>query len=185
MLSPVIGSLTPAALSAKLIIMRHGESTTNQTMQYAGWHDADLTAKGVEQARTAAASLRGAGYGAQMDGETSGSANPPAKRRNERGDGEGQLGFHRVSRHDEGRHLSLVVGVNFPHRRLLFWRSGRFGDGRRTTRVAGTGTADVAVVENMATPIRFHGSGARVHWRPNRGERRKPPIGNLQLLSSQ
>ena len=28
------------------------------------------------------------------------------------------------------------------------------GDGRRTTRVAGTGTAVVAAVENMATPMR-------------------------------
>ena len=38
--------------------------------------------------------------------------------------------------------------VNFPHRRLLISGSGRDGDERRTTRVAGTGTAVVAAVEN-------------------------------------
>lgn len=36
------------------------------------------------------------------------------------------------------------------------------GDGRRTTRVAGTGTAVVAAVENMATPMRPDGSAKHV-----------------------
>ena len=37
--------------------------------------------------------------------------------------------------------------VNFPHRRLLISGSGRDGDERRTTRVAGTGTAVVAAAK--------------------------------------
>ena len=36
------------------------------------------------------------------------------------------------------------------------------GDGRLTARVAGTGTAVVAAVENMATPMRLDGSAKHV-----------------------
>lgn len=56
----------------------------------------------------------------------------------------------------------MFIWVNFPHRRLLISGSGRDGDERRTTRVAGTGTAVVAAVENMATPMRLDGSAKHV-----------------------
>ncbi|WP_099974424.1 2,3-bisphosphoglycerate-dependent phosphoglycerate mutase [Lactobacillus terrae] len=39
---------------AKLILIRHGESTANAKNEYTGWNDVDLTPKGEQQARDAA-----------------------------------------------------------------------------------------------------------------------------------
>ncbi len=45
----------------KLILMRHGESTWNLENRFTGWNDVNLTEKGVQEAVTAAASLKRAG----------------------------------------------------------------------------------------------------------------------------
>lgn len=37
----------------KIVLVRHGESTWNQANRFCGWHDADLTDKGVTEAKTA------------------------------------------------------------------------------------------------------------------------------------
>ncbi len=37
----------------KIVLVRHGESTWNQSNRFCGWHDADLTEKGVEEAKFA------------------------------------------------------------------------------------------------------------------------------------
>ncbi len=37
----------------KIVLVRHGESTWNQENRFCGWHDADLTEKGTEEAKFA------------------------------------------------------------------------------------------------------------------------------------
>jgi len=44
-----------------LVIVRHGESTWNEQNLFTGWHDVDLSVKGVEEARAAGRTLRDAG----------------------------------------------------------------------------------------------------------------------------
>jgi len=46
----------------KLVLLRHGESVWNQENRFTGWVDVDLSAAGVEQARTAGRALKAAGY---------------------------------------------------------------------------------------------------------------------------
>jgi len=46
----------------RLVLLRHGQSTWNQTNQFTGWTDVDLTEQGVEEARTAGALLAGEGF---------------------------------------------------------------------------------------------------------------------------
>lgn len=46
----------------KLVLLRHGESTWNQENRFTGWHDVDLSAKGLEEAKLAGKTLREAGY---------------------------------------------------------------------------------------------------------------------------
>ncbi|MEO7241628.1 MAG: 2,3-diphosphoglycerate-dependent phosphoglycerate mutase [Variovorax sp.] len=46
----------------KLILIRHGESTWNLENRFTGWTDVDLTAKGIEQAKTAGRLLKDEGY---------------------------------------------------------------------------------------------------------------------------
>jgi 2,3-bisphosphoglycerate-dependent phosphoglycerate mutase len=46
----------------KLVMIRHGESTWNLENRFTGWTDVDLTATGVEQAKTSGRLLREAGY---------------------------------------------------------------------------------------------------------------------------
>jgi len=46
----------------KLVLVRHGESTWNLENRFTGWTDVELTAKGVEQARSAGRLLRDEGY---------------------------------------------------------------------------------------------------------------------------
>src|SRR4051794_726918 len=46
----------------KLVLLRHGESDWNRENRFTGWTDVDLSAAGVEQARTAGRSLKAAGY---------------------------------------------------------------------------------------------------------------------------
>lgn len=46
----------------KIVLIRHGESTWNQLNKFCGWHDADLSDKGVEEAKQAARSLIAEGY---------------------------------------------------------------------------------------------------------------------------
>ena len=46
----------------KVVLVRHGESVNNGTNKFTGWYDADLTQKGVEQAKQAGRILREAGY---------------------------------------------------------------------------------------------------------------------------
>ena len=45
-----------------IVFMRHGESTWNLENRFTGWTDVDLTAKGVEEAKTAGRLLREAGF---------------------------------------------------------------------------------------------------------------------------
>ena len=46
----------------KLVLIRHGESTWNQTNRFTGWTDVDLTDTGIEQAKNAGRSLKAEGY---------------------------------------------------------------------------------------------------------------------------
>ena len=46
----------------KLVLIRHGESTWNQTNRFTGWTDVDLTELGVEQAKNAGRLLKAGGY---------------------------------------------------------------------------------------------------------------------------
>ena len=46
----------------KLVLIRHGESTWNQTNRFTGWTDVDLTDVGVEQAKNAGQLLKAEGY---------------------------------------------------------------------------------------------------------------------------
>lgn len=45
-----------------LVLIRHGESTWNQQNRFTGWTDVDLTATGVEQAKSAGRLLREGGF---------------------------------------------------------------------------------------------------------------------------
>jgi 2,3-bisphosphoglycerate-dependent phosphoglycerate mutase len=46
----------------KLVLLRHGESTWNLENRFTGWHDVDLSPKGVEEAKEAGRLLREGGY---------------------------------------------------------------------------------------------------------------------------
>jgi 2,3-bisphosphoglycerate-dependent phosphoglycerate mutase len=46
----------------KLVLLRHGESLWNKENRFTGWHDVDLSEKGVAEAREAGRGLRGEGY---------------------------------------------------------------------------------------------------------------------------
>ena len=47
---------------AKLVLLRHGESTWNKENRFTGWTDVDLSDKGREEAREAGRLLQGRGY---------------------------------------------------------------------------------------------------------------------------
>lgn len=53
----------PADMAAahRLVIVRHGESAWNQENRFCGWFDADLSEKGVEEARRGALAIKEAG----------------------------------------------------------------------------------------------------------------------------
>lgn len=46
----------------KIVLVRHGESVWNKANIFTGWHDADLTEKGLEEAKQAGKSLKEAGF---------------------------------------------------------------------------------------------------------------------------
>jgi 2,3-bisphosphoglycerate-dependent phosphoglycerate mutase len=46
----------------RLVLLRHGESDWNRENRFTGWTDVDLSAKGLEEARTAGRLLREGGY---------------------------------------------------------------------------------------------------------------------------
>jgi 2,3-bisphosphoglycerate-dependent phosphoglycerate mutase len=46
----------------RLVLLRHGQSTWNQSNQFTGWTDVDLSERGVEEARSAGRVLRQEGY---------------------------------------------------------------------------------------------------------------------------
>ena len=46
----------------KLVLLRHGESTWNKENRFTGWTDVDLTAKGLEEAKTAGQLLKENGF---------------------------------------------------------------------------------------------------------------------------
>ncbi len=46
----------------KLVLIRHGESVWNQENRFTGWKDVDLSAKGVNEARTAGELLKDEGF---------------------------------------------------------------------------------------------------------------------------
>jgi len=46
----------------KVVLLRHGESTWNKENRFTGWHDVDLTDRGVSEAREAGRLLREGGY---------------------------------------------------------------------------------------------------------------------------
>jgi len=46
----------------KLVLLRHGESGWNRENRFTGWTDVDLSAQGVEEARSAGRLLKAAGY---------------------------------------------------------------------------------------------------------------------------
>jgi 2,3-bisphosphoglycerate-dependent phosphoglycerate mutase len=47
---------------AKLVLLRHGESTWNLENRFTGWTDVDLSPRGLEEARTAGQLLKEGGY---------------------------------------------------------------------------------------------------------------------------
>ena len=48
-------------MTGTLVILRHGESTWNETNLFTGWHDVPLTAKGTTEAAAAGVTMRDAG----------------------------------------------------------------------------------------------------------------------------
>jgi len=46
----------------KLVLLRHGESTWNKENRFTGWHDVDLSAKGLAEAKEAGQLLKKEGY---------------------------------------------------------------------------------------------------------------------------
>jgi len=50
------------AYTYRIVLVRHGESTYNKENRFCGWHDADLSAKGVEEAKGAGKALAKEGY---------------------------------------------------------------------------------------------------------------------------
>jgi 2,3-bisphosphoglycerate-dependent phosphoglycerate mutase len=46
----------------KLVLLRHGESTWNKENRFTGWHDVDLSERGVAEAHEAGRLLRDGGY---------------------------------------------------------------------------------------------------------------------------
>lgn len=50
------------AAKYSIVMVRHGESEWNLKNLFCGWYDADLSAKGVEEAKSAGVALKNAGY---------------------------------------------------------------------------------------------------------------------------
>lgn len=48
--------------SHKIVLIRHGESVYNQENRFCGWHDADLSTQGVNEAKMAGELLKKGGY---------------------------------------------------------------------------------------------------------------------------
>jgi len=46
----------------KIVLLRHGESLWNQENRFTGWHDVDLSSKGVEEAKKGGQTLKKEGY---------------------------------------------------------------------------------------------------------------------------
>ena len=46
----------------EVVMVRHGESVNNGNNKFTGWYDADLTEKGIDQAKQAGRILKEAGY---------------------------------------------------------------------------------------------------------------------------
>lgn len=46
----------------RIVLVRHGESQWNLANRFCGWHDADLSDKGLEEAKVAGKSLKEAGF---------------------------------------------------------------------------------------------------------------------------
>src|SRR5215831_17324484 len=46
----------------KLVLLRHGESVWNRENRFTGWTDVDLSAQGVEEAKSAGRALREGGF---------------------------------------------------------------------------------------------------------------------------
>jgi 2,3-bisphosphoglycerate-dependent phosphoglycerate mutase len=47
---------------AKIVLLRHGESTWNEENRFTGWEDVDLSRKGLTEARRAGQALKESGY---------------------------------------------------------------------------------------------------------------------------
>lgn len=50
----------------KLVLIRHGESQWNKENRFTGWHDVDLTEKGMAEAKKAGQELKAQGYSFDM-----------------------------------------------------------------------------------------------------------------------
>lgn len=46
----------------KIVLLRHGQSIWNKENRFTGWHDVDLSERGVEEARKAGQTLKDAGF---------------------------------------------------------------------------------------------------------------------------
>lgn len=49
-------------MTMQLVLLRHGESEYNKENKFCGWHDAELSAKGQEEAAAAGVALKEAGF---------------------------------------------------------------------------------------------------------------------------
>ena len=49
-------------MTTRLVLLRHGQSASNHAGRFTGWTDADLTVRGIEEARRAGRALRESGF---------------------------------------------------------------------------------------------------------------------------
>lgn len=149
-----------------LVLLRHGESTWNESRRFAGWTDVDLTPRGVRQAEDAARVLKAEGYAFDLAFT---SLLARAVRTLDivlKGMDLGKLPAHRDWRLNE-RHFGALQGLSmteavarYGSEEVMLWRSGRGAPPpldedderhpRRDPRYAGLSASEVPIGESLA-----------------------------------
>jgi 2,3-bisphosphoglycerate-dependent phosphoglycerate mutase len=115
----------------ELVLLRHGESTWNESRRFAGWTDVDLTPRGVRQAEDAARVLKAEGY--VFDLAFTSLLNRAVRTLSIvlKGMDLGKLPVHRDWRLNE-RHFGALQGLSmteavarYGSEKVMLWRSGR------------------------------------------------------------